>query len=50
MATESWQCQSPLPLAGKMEISAALVQPLALISFKAVKRKNRVLTGAKATC
>ena len=40
--------QSPLAPAGKTEISAALVQPFALISFKAVKRKNRVLTGANS--
>ena len=39
--------QSPLPLAGKTEISAALVQPFALISRKAVKRKNRAPIGAK---
>jgi hypothetical protein len=41
--------QLPLPLAGKTEISAALVQPFLLISCKAVKRKNRALTGAKVT-
>ena len=41
--------QLPFPLAGNTEISAALVQPLPLISFKAVKRKNRALTGAKST-
>ena len=38
--------QSPFPPAGRTEISAALVQPFPLISRKAVKRKNRALTGA----
>ncbi len=42
-------CQSSLRPTGKTEISAALVQPFALISRKAVKRKNRALTGAKPT-
>jgi len=41
--------QSPLAPAGKTEISAAPVQPFVLISCKAVKRKNRALTGAKVT-
>src|SRR5579859_802540 len=42
--------QFPLPPAGRTEISAALVQPLRLISCNAVKRKTRALTGANVTC
>src|ERR1035438_150870 len=42
--------QRPASLsAGKTEISAALVQPLVPSTFKAVKRKNRALTGANGT-